>query len=66
MHQNGLYLVIPGVTYDYPMGSDLSGDPGKKIITEFPGGFFNRAISFSPVGSHVLPINGAGNAQRAS
>jgi hypothetical protein len=66
VHQNGLYLVIPGMTYGNSLGSDLSGYPGKEGIAQFPGSFFKRAFSFGPVGSYVLPINSDGNAQRAS
>jgi hypothetical protein len=66
VHQNGLYLVIPGMAYGNSMGSDLSGYPGKEGIAQFPGSFFKRAFSFSLVGSYVLAINSDGNAQRAS
>jgi len=54
------------MTYGNSMGSDLSGYPGKEGIAQFPGSFFKRAFSFSSVSSYVLPIDGDGNAQRAS
>jgi hypothetical protein len=63
VHQNGLYLVIPGMTYSNSAGSDFSGYLGKEGIAQFPGSFFKRAFSFGSVGSYVLPINRDGNVQ---
>jgi len=66
VHQNGLYVVIPGMPYGNSAGSDLSGYPGKEGVAQFTGSFFKRGLSFGPVGSYILPINSDGNAQRAS
>jgi hypothetical protein len=54
------------MTYGNSAGSDLSGCPAKEGMAYFPGSLFKRASSFNSVGSHILALNGDGNAQRAS
>jgi hypothetical protein len=63
MHQNGFYVVIHSMTYGYSIGANLFGYAPKKSIAQFPASFLNRAISFDPVSSHILSVNGDGNAQ---
>jgi hypothetical protein len=63
VHQNRLYLVIPGMAYGNSAGSDFSGYPGKEGVAQFPGSFFKRAFSLNSVSGYILPINCDGNAQ---
>jgi hypothetical protein len=51
------------MAYGNSAGSDFSGYSGKEGVAKFPGSFFDRASSFSPVSGYVLTINGDGNAQ---
>ena len=63
MHEYGFYVVVGGVPYRYPVGTDSPGRLSQEGIPHIAGCFLRGKAQPGLMRLHITPVYGGGNIQ---